>query len=89
MNVYYEFMSLPEKSSPYYYLELAEKLNYNKGKTISSMLSFSQKPTEDTPPVIKAIYELRKEDPSLFKDKRPGETYITTDFINKVRNKRS
>jgi hypothetical protein len=88
VNVIYEDVSLLDKSSPYYYKDLANKLKYNQDKTLSSMMSFSQKPTEDTPELIKAIYELREEDPSLFKNKRPGETIIDENFLNKLKAKR-
>jgi hypothetical protein len=88
MDMYYadDTRMLP-KHSPFYYRHLGLLLELNKDKALSCMINFSQKPTEDTPELIKALYELKKEDPSLFKKGRPGETLISDDFLNKIKDK--
>jgi len=88
MDMYYhEESRMLSKNSPLYYRHLGLLLELNKDKTLSSMINFSEKPKEDTPEIIKALYELKKEDPGLFKKGRPGETLINDDFLNKVKNK--
>lgn len=59
----------------------------NEGKRLSAIVSFGKKVTEDTPDVVKALIELRKEDPSLFDAKRPNTTMINDTLISGISRK--
>ena len=87
LNESYEGVDLPDKSDPGYYTQLAWWLEKNEGKRLSAIVSFGKKVTEDTPDVVKALIELRKEDPSLFDAKRPNTTMINDTLISGISRK--
>ena len=73
-----------------YYTSLALIICGNKNKTFSSFMSFAKKKADANPELVwvhEAAKDLKKTFPELFNAKRPGDTRITEEFLDKLRAK--
>ncbi len=72
--------TFPEETRP---IMLSVILRQNLGKELSSFMDFKTQPSADKV-LARAIFEVEKKNPSLFKILHPGRTQITEEFINQM-----
>lgn len=82
-STYEDILTLPDKSSPDYPSTIRSLLERNEGKNLSSFMKFSGKSQNA---LGKHLLELYKKDPSIFNNKRPGDTKIDNQFIDNIVN---